>query len=252
MNPLLPGSRLAAAILLPLVGLVLAGVALASPASASPYRYWSYWLGASGAWEVAQTGPGGYSLVDRDVQGWRFAITTESASQKPDNAPDFNSLCPALAAGDAPEGKLRVAVVIDSGFVADAPDGLQPPADVVSCVTVPAGSTGNQALAAAGNVREQGGLVCAINGYPTDECGAVVSDRDAAAAASAAATEKPNPAVVAASGQAASAPGLPGATILGLAALVGLVGAAFLIRRRRSMLAAEDAATPSGGAGTGE
>ncbi|MGB8022006.1 MAG: SCO2322 family protein [Candidatus Nanopelagicales bacterium] len=253
MNPVIHGNRRGTAILLPLVAILLAGVALAAPASATAYRYWSYWLGATGTWEVAQTGPGGYNVVDQDVQGWRFGITTESASQKPDNDPDFAALCPDLAESDAPEGQLRVAVVLDSGFTADAPNGQRPPTDVVSCVTVPAGSTGNQALAAAATVTEKQGLVCGINGYPADECGAPVSDQDAAAAAGAAATEKPNPAVISATNQQASAsPASPAAMVLGLAALAGVVGAVLLISRRRRELAAGDPAAGSGGGQTVE
>ncbi|MFM8238864.1 MAG: hypothetical protein ACKOAW_00955, partial [Actinomycetota bacterium] len=60
------------------VAAALAPVMTATAAQAAAYRYWSYWLGASGAWVAAQTGPGKYSVVDSDVQGWRFAITTDS------------------------------------------------------------------------------------------------------------------------------------------------------------------------------
>ncbi len=216
---------------------LLATLTLASPASATAYRYWSYWQGASGTWVAAQTGPGDYDVVDQDVQGWRFGITADSPGQAPDNTPDFAALCPDLASGSAPAGQLRVAVVIDAGFVADAPTGQTPPADSVSCVTVPEGSTGNQALAAAAEVSDQGGLVCAVNGYPTDECAAEVSDADAATAAAAAATEPANPAAV---GAPASAPATdsssgPGAILwVGLAAVVALLVGVLLASRRRS------------------
>lgn len=225
--------------------LALAMIALtpAAPAHAAAYRFWSYWQGATGQWVMAQTGPSEYQLVDEDVQGWRFAISTEEISQKPDNSPDFAALCPDLAAAAAPSGELRVAVVVDSGFVAEAPAGQTPPADVVSCVTVPEGSTGAQALAAAATVTESGGLICAVNGYPADECSAEVSDADAAAAAAAAATESPNPAVVA--GPSASAPADPASTsetaspawfVGGVVVLAALVAAAFgipALRRRQ-------------------
>jgi hypothetical protein len=229
----------AAALALTLVTAVLATLALAAPASASAYRYWAYWQGASGAWVAAPTGPGAYRVVDSDVQGWRFAITTDSPDQAPDNAPDFAALCPDLAAAAPPAGQLRVAVVVDSGFAADAPTGQVPPADVVSCVTVPKGSTGSQALAAATSVTEDGGLVCAINGYPADECGAEVSDADASAADAAAASEQPNPATVAAgttSDQGSGSSASPAVFIAGGLALAALLGAAWLIpaMRRRS------------------
>jgi len=230
--------RRAAAALAVLCAAILATLAVSSPAQASAFRYWSYWQGASGQWEFAQTGPGDHTIVDKDVQGWRFAISTEELSQKPDNAPDFAALCPDLASGDAPAGQLRVAVVIDSGFVADAPQGQTPPADVVSCVTVPEGSTGNQALGAAATVSDKDGLVCALNGYPADECGAPVPDAEAEAAASAAASEQPNPAAGTASTDDAEAAGSsPVALIVGAAAVVALLVAAWFLvaaRRRRT------------------
>lgn len=219
-----------------LLACLLAGAALAGPATAASYRYWSYWLGSSGTWQAAPTGPGEQVMVDRDVQGWRFGITAESPSQTPDNAPVFADLCPDLAAGGAPAGQVRVAVVIDPGFAADAPAGQVPPADTVSCVTIPEGSTGNQAIAAAGSVEAPQGFVCALNGYPEGECGSEVSDGDAAAAAQAAATESPNPAVVGAAALAAAddRAGLgPAASAAGLLLIAGLVGAAFAIPRLR-------------------
>jgi hypothetical protein len=244
-------SRRAAGLLVACVTLLLATIATAAPASASAYRYWSYWLGASGTWVAAQTGPGDTKVADQDVQGWRFAITTDQPSQPPDNAPVFTALCPDLAAGTAPDGQVRVAVVIDPGFAADAPAGQTPGPDVVSCVTVPSGSTGNQALAAAASTTIQDGLVCAVNGYPADECGAEVSDADAAAAATSAQGEQPNPAVVAAPSTAADA-GAPAATgnssplglVVGGIVVFGLLAAAWLIptARRRQRAARAEAA----------
>lgn len=232
----------AAALLIALLTAALATVALAAPAQGASYRYWSYWQGETGTWVAAQTGPGDHTLVDADVQGWRFTLTSDMPTQGPDNAPVFADLCPDLAAAGATAGQLRVAVVIDSGFAADAPEGQTPPADVVSCVTVPEGSTGNQALAAAGAVSEDGGLLCSINGYPEGECATEVSDDEAAAAATAAQDEQPNPAVVAAGTTAAdTAPTSDsGNSMAGFAVgafvLILLLGAAWWIpaQRRRS------------------
>jgi hypothetical protein len=229
---------------------LLAVLATAAPAAAAAYRYWSYWQGASGTWVAAQTGPADHAVVDQDVQGWRFAISTAEVTAAPDNAPVFAALCPQLAAGGTVEGQLRVAVVVDSGFAADAPEGQTPPADLVACVTVPEGSTGSQALAAATSVDEQGGLVCAVNGYPTDECGAEVSDADAATAAQAAADEAPNPAVIAAppaqDGANGDDGGGPRTFLIGAAVLAALLLAAWLIpaARRRSRAAEAAAAGP--------
>ena len=230
----------AAALLITLLAAALATVALAAPAQAAAFRYWSYWQGATGTWVAAPTGPGDYILVDEDVQGWRFAITADMPSQPPDNAPVFAALCPDLAAAGATSGQVRVAVVVDAGYAADAPTGQTPPGDVVSCVTVPEGSTGNQALAAAGAVAEDGGLICSINGYPEGECGNEVSDADAAAAATAAKDEQPNPAVVAAAGTTAAATTTAdsGSTswagfAVGALVLALLIGLAFWIPKRR-------------------
>ena len=240
--------RRAAALLATLLAAVLATVALAAPAQAAAYRYWSYWQAATGTWVAAPTGPGDYTLVDEDVQGWRFAITADMPNQPPDNAPVFDDLCPDLAAAGATTGQVRVAVVVDAGFTADAPSGQTPPGDVVACVTVPEGSTGNQALAAAGAITDDNGLICSINGYPEGECGNEVSDTDAAAAATAAKDEQPNPAVVAASGttsEDATATADSGSTswagfAFGALVLALLIGAAFWIpKRRRAARSAE-------------
>ncbi len=238
-----PRRRLLTLLTTALTAVFLIGLSSA-PANAAAYRFWSYWQGASGEWVMAQTGPADSMLVDQDVQGWRFAISTESISQAPDNAPQFAALCPGLAAGPAPDGQLRVAVVLDPGFAADAPSGETPPADMVSCVTVPDGSTGAQALAAAATVNDSGGMVCSINGYPANECSAEVSDADASAAAEAAATESPNPAVIAGPSASAtdgaatdsSTDSSPMAFLAGAALLAALLGAAFAIpalRRRQ-------------------
>lgn len=238
--------RRAAALLITLLTAALATVAMAAPAQAAAYRYWSYWQGDTGTWVAAQTGPGDYTLVDSDVQGWRFAITTDMPSQPPDNPPVFADLCPDLAATGATAGQVRVAVVIDAGYAADAPEGQTPPADVVACVTVPEGSTGNQALAAAGAITDENGLICSINGYPEGECGSEVSDADAAAAATAAQEEQPNPAVVAAgtTTEATTTTSTAGNSwasfALGALILALLIGAAYWIpKRRRAARSAE-------------
>lgn len=250
----LTSSRRTAALLTALVALVATFALTASPAHATAYRFWSYWQGASGQWVASQTGAPEHEIVDKDVQGWRFGITTDAPSDPPDNAASFDTLCADLAGGEAPSGQLRVAVVVDAGFAADAPEGQTPPADQVACVTVPEGSNGSQALAAAGTVTENAGMVCAINGYPQGECSATVSDDVAAAAASAAATESPNPATTTASSESDSSSGSPWALIAALAALVAVAGTALIVNRRRTAAIAEprplDGPNGDGDAGT--
>ena len=233
-------SRRIAALLSTFVVAVVATLGLAAaPANATAYRFWSYWQGSSGEWVAASTGPAGYTVVDQDVQGWRFGIATTAPMTPPDNAPHFATLCPDLASGSTPSGLVRVAVVVDSGFVADAPQGETPPADTVSCVTVPTGSTGSQALAAAGSTAEQNGMVCAINGFPANECSAEVSDADASAAAQAAATESPNPAPVGTAADSGSDSASSGSNIalltgVGVVVLVALLIGIVMMNRRRS------------------
>lgn len=219
------------------VALLMAGLS-ASPAAATAYRSWSYWQGATGTWVISQTGPADHLVVDSDVQGWRFAISTETSSPAPAAAPDFATLCPDLAATAPAEGVLRVAVVVDYGLLADAPSGSTPPANEVGCVTVPDGATGAQALAAAVGVTDQSGLVCALNGYPADECAVAVSDAEASSAAAAASAEAATPTdtpatdIAAADSQGSSASGF----VLGAVVLAVLLVAAFVIpaqRRRR-------------------
>ncbi len=217
---------------------LLAVVAVSGTAQASAYRYWSYWQGSTGTWVAAMTGPGDYSVVDRDVQGWRFGITADLPSVPPDNSPDFATLCPQLAADTPPAGAVRVAVVVDAGFVADAPSGQVPPADSISCVTVPEGASGNQALAAAVSVTDEQGLVCSIGGYPQGECTSEVADADAAAAAQAAKQESANPATPGASQTSAAteSAGNPlgaWAPVAGIAAVAALVVATVAVVRSR-------------------
>ena len=150
----------AAALLVTLLTAALATVALAAPAQAAAYRYWSYWQGATGTWVAAQTGPGDYTLVDAGRPGLALRDHRRHADPgPPDNAPVFADLCPDLAAAGATcrpgarGGRDRRRVTPPTPRT-----GQTPPADVVSCVTVPEGSTGNQALAAAGAVTEDSGL----------------------------------------------------------------------------------------------
>lgn len=242
MNLTTPGR--AAALVICMLTALLAAVASAAPAQGAAYRYWSYWQGESGTWVAAQTGAGDHTLVDQDVQGWRFGITTDAPAQTPDNAPAFAALCPELAQAGATEGEVRVAVVIDAGFVAEAPEGQTPPEDVVACVRLPEGSTGNQALAAAGSITDSNGIVCAIDGYPADECGPEIPDAQAEAAAEAAASEQANPAIISAGSTddtvgvttdpAADASSNSGVLFLvGAVLLAGVIAAAVILPRRR-------------------
>jgi hypothetical protein len=154
--------------------------------------------------------------------GWKFAISTPDGSEPPVEAPDFATLCPDLA--EPAEGELRAAVVIDFGSPDIAPPGDTPPSpNQVGCVTLEAGQNAADALVFASTmVRENEGLVCGIDGYPSEECGAEV---DAAAISAAAADEADTAASDAAAESSGSLPGwlwpLVGVVVIG--ALIAIV-----------------------------
>jgi len=145
--------------------------------AATAYRYWAYYVASGSTWQYSQRGPAFEHPVDGEVQGWRFAIQAEAATNvAPRVAPDFAKLC---ASTPAKSGDLRVGIVLDFGLASDAPTGESPRSQVVSgCVQVPTGSTGVDVLDAAvgaSNVRIGNGLICGIDGYPKTECAAAVS-----------------------------------------------------------------------------
>ena len=70
-----------------------------------------------------------------------------------------------------------VAVVLDYGTAADAPKGEKPPHGVVAaCVEIPKNGNGFDVLREADvTVRQDGGLICGLNGYPRTECAPAVT-----------------------------------------------------------------------------
>src|SRR5688500_4258203 len=93
---------------------------LSGPAEAASYRYWGYYTWTDGAWAFATKGPDQTAPADGAVEGWRFAVTTESGSPRVPRADgDFDAICTST---DPAAGKKRVAVVIDGGLSDDAPE----------------------------------------------------------------------------------------------------------------------------------
>jgi hypothetical protein len=159
-------------------------------AVASAYRYWTYWSAtATGSWTFSPVGPA--SAVPRDgaVEGWRFAVSTgtrgQGAQPRIPPAEAFQRFCGAVSPR---AGTKRVAVVFDFGDATDAPPGQTPPASRGACAQVPTGATGSQLLQSVADVRAEGGLVCALGGYPVGECAPAVADPQAGSA------PKPKPA----------------------------------------------------------
>ncbi len=160
------------------LGALLAALALlalnAAPARATAYRYWSFWERTGGSWRFAPTGPASATPSDGDVEGWRFAVGADSAKAAGPRGPV--SFARACAGTPAVGGDERIAVVLDFGTVADAPDGSRPPRERTGCARVPRGASAADALAAVGGPLRYGssGLVCGISGYPAAGCGEAV------------------------------------------------------------------------------
>ncbi len=162
-----------------LVALALAVLTIA-PAQAAAYRYWGFYQLTDGAWAYAQKGPDQTTPEDGTVEGWRYAIGDESSSRLPRAVLTFDELC---ASTPAQDGKKRVGLVIDYGRSADSAGSATPPAPTASCAVVATDGTSSDVLATAGQLRVEGGLVCAVAGYPAADCGGEVKEvsREAAA-----------------------------------------------------------------------
>ncbi|MFJ8750485.1 SCO2322 family protein [Streptomyces sp. NPDC102441] len=162
--------RATAAVLL-LVGAVLA-VLGAGSAQAAGYRYWSFWEGDGGKnWTYATQGPSLVRPDDGAVQGFRFSVSADSQnSAQPRRAPGFGAVC---ADTPAKDGLKRVALVIDPGTAADAPDGEKPPAPRTACARVAPDATTAEALASVAKPLryDSAAMLCAISGYPRSGCG---------------------------------------------------------------------------------
>ena len=152
---------------------VVPSAVLPAASQAAAYRYWSYWLGTDAGWSFANVGPAFRSPADGTLEGWRFSVSGVEGNRMPSFAADFDAVC-----GDtAPEdGRKRVAVVVDPGVSADAPEGEQPPGAWAMCVMAEPRATGYDVLRAAATVRAERGLICAIGGYPSRGCADVIAD----------------------------------------------------------------------------
>jgi hypothetical protein len=172
--------RRRAAVLLLSAFLLLAG---AGQARAAGYRYWSFWERDGDHWTYATQGPSLARPSDGDVQGFRFAVSEDSAdATRPRGDADFADIC---AETPARAGAKRVALVLDFGTAADAPSGETPPARRVACARVAPDATTAQALASVAKPLryDTNALLCAIAGYPEKGCGEQVAAAGAASGA---------------------------------------------------------------------
>lgn len=157
-----------------LVGTVIGGVLGTGTAHADAFRYWGFYQAEDGGWAFSQKGPADVTPKDGDVDGWRYAIAGDSTGERvPRTDVTFDELC-----GDTPAeaGTKRVGIVLDFGLAAEAPDGDQPQPARGECAVVDENATSAQVLAEVAEVREDKGLVCAIDAFPSSGCGEPVKD----------------------------------------------------------------------------
>jgi MYXO-CTERM domain-containing protein len=155
----------------PVLAAALALLLGAGPAQATGYRYWSFWERTGGHWTYATQGPSTVRPDDGAVEGFRFAVSADSAdATRPRGTADFGTIC---AGTPAKSGTKRVALVLDFGTPADAPSGETPHAPRTACARIRPDATTADALAAvAGPLRyDSNALLCAIAGYPQKGCG---------------------------------------------------------------------------------
>ncbi|MEV7886348.1 SCO2322 family protein [Streptomyces sp. NPDC002817] len=161
--------------LAPLLAALVLLTGATQAAHAAGYRYWSFWDRTGTAWTYATQGPATAVPADGDVQGFRFAVSEDSAdATKPRGTASFATICGKTPAA---EGKKRVALVVDFGTAQDAPSGETPPATRTACAVVSQDATTAEALATVAKPLRYGtnALLCAIAGYPETGCGEQVA-----------------------------------------------------------------------------
>jgi hypothetical protein len=215
------------------LALTVSGLFLAPGARAeSGYRYWTFWMSEGSDWRFATEGPATTRTNEGDVFGWRFAITTASATEDAQpsiSAPDaFADAC-----ADVPvaAGEHRLAIVIDYGKADQAPAGEVPPANRIECVLALDGSTAAQSLSTIANLRVDQGFVCGVDGYPESECAPVVE----LPVIESPALESIDRAETSVSSEADSSGGLPISLIaFAITLLAALMGIALLLTRKKA------------------
>jgi hypothetical protein len=172
--------RTVGALLAVLASVVLVAGTAGAASAEDGYRYWNYSHLAGDTFEFAQTGPGDVTPKDGDVEGWRYGTSTVSQGLSPRadlGEVDFDSVCGDV---EAAGGEKRVAVLVDYGVAADA-QGAEVPDPKADCAVVPEDATGRQVLESVVDVRAEKDMVCALDGYPAQGCGAPVGDAQVSA-----------------------------------------------------------------------
>ncbi|MFD8466962.1 SCO2322 family protein [Streptomyces cyaneofuscatus] len=219
--------------------LAASGVLLgAGGAQAAGYRYWSFWEGDGKSWAYATQGPSLVRPDDGTVQGFRFAVSEDSAdADRPRHVPDFGAIC---ADTPAKGGAKRVALVIDPGTAEDAPAGEKPPALRTACAQVAPDASSAEALASVAKPLryDSSAMICAISGYPKSGCGEQVSGdgskKDGSGKDGSGKPSAPEASSAPAADDGGSGGGPSAGLLLGIGAVLLLgVAAVFQARRRR-------------------
>jgi hypothetical protein len=139
-------------------------------ASDTGYRYWGYYQAKPGEsnWTTAMTGPT-VEIADGSVEGWAFTFAGEAINTgAPKAAPDFENICGSTA---PVAGSKRIALVVEFGPDAIAPEGEIAPKAFDKCVVLPKQATGFDLLTEATEIRSNAsGMVCSIAAFPKKEC----------------------------------------------------------------------------------
>lgn len=134
------------------------------------WRYWSYWTWETGTWQQAMTGAADIEAIDGSIQGWRYITAGIEVGEElaPRVKPVFDEICGGV---EPSTNSARVAVVIDFGDPSDYSENITIPETVIECVVVESGSPSSLLLPEIAQLREDSGLICAINGLPASGCG---------------------------------------------------------------------------------
>lgn len=171
-------SALVAAAALAAVG-AAGAIGAAAPAQADGaaqiYRYWAYFHAEAGDYVPSEVGLAEFVPQDGAVEALRYAAPADFTAPNLPRADlgevTFDTVC---AEEEAGEGEKRVAVLLDYGVEADS-EGAQVPEPVAACAVVPEPANALQAVQAVAEVRtDEGGLLCAVDGYPASGCGGTV------------------------------------------------------------------------------
>ncbi len=159
-----------------LVAILLFSLSAVAGAQATAYRYWNFWTQDGDTWSYSPVGPASTNPAEGSAQAWRFDASSPSvAGLAPADSPTvvFERACAAVS---PIKGSKRVAILIDSGDLALAPQGETPPAPVAYCAVGTLDANGYNLLKNIVELRTDNGFICGISGYPVSECATPVAD----------------------------------------------------------------------------